>query len=265
MEADPTIQAKEPLMCLTEAERVGSSQTQIERTSTVRWEIRAGERWVISGLHASGKTRLLKAAAGLLALPEGRLSLFGVDYWGATEEKMCAIRRKIGFVFEDGDRLIPRLTLAENIALPLCYHENKDISHFSEPLKAILEYLRISSLINFLPTQLTFYQKQLAVLAQTILIKSQLFFWDNFGEGLDVIQRFWLKRMLKSLSTGIESLQSTPAVVVVATQDLGNFLDFGTHYGVITENDFLVFQGAESLKSSENPTVKKLLGDGSEN
>lgn len=265
MEPDPTIQAKEPLMCLKEVEQACSSRALAERLSSVRWEVREGERWVVSGLHASGKTGLLKASAGLLPLPEGRLSLFGVDYWGTTEEKMCAIRRKIGFVFEDGDRLIPRLTLAENIALPLCYHENKDISHFLEPLKAVLEYLRIPSLINFLPTQLTFYQKQLAVLAQAILIKSQLFFWDNFGEGLDVIQRFWLKRMLKSLSTGIESLHSTPAVVVVATQDLENFLDFGTHFGVITENDFLVFRGAESLKSSENPTVKKLLGDESEN
>lgn len=263
-EAGTITNTREQLMRLHESGLSRSGRVGANRLDALFWEIHEGERWVVSGLHASGKSSLLKAAAGLLPLKEGALSLFGVNYWQASEEKMCSIRRKISFVFEDADRLIPRLTLAENIALPLCYHENKELSHLWEELKAILEYLRISSLVNYLPTQLTLYQKQLAVLAQALLIKPQLLFWDNFGEGLDVIQRFWLKRLLRSLSLGITSLQFKPSVVVVATQNLEDFLDFGTHYGVITEEGFLVFKGVESLKNSENSTVKKLLGERSD-
>ncbi|HTH40508.1 MAG TPA: ABC transporter ATP-binding protein, partial [Rhodocyclaceae bacterium] len=81
--------------------------------------IRAGEYVSIMGPSGSGKSSMLNIL-GLLDRPNaGHYSLDGRDVTGLSDDELARVRReKIGFVFQFF-HLVPRLTAAENIALPM--------------------------------------------------------------------------------------------------------------------------------------------------
>src|SRR3569623_1314280 len=85
----------------------------------INLEIMSGEYVSIMGPSGSGKSTLLNII-GLLDRPDsGRYELDGKDVTGLSETEQARVRReKIGFVFQSF-HLVPRLTAAENIELPL--------------------------------------------------------------------------------------------------------------------------------------------------
>jgi len=242
-----------------------------QKIHDVNWEIKEGERWIVSGFHASGKTNLLKVAAGLKEYTSGKISILGSTYWNDTEENICKIRKQIAFIFEDGDRLLQRLTVAENIALPVCYHENKTIYELKEPVQKVLDYLGLRDIAFLYPSQLNLYQKQCVLLGQAILIKPKLFFVDNPGEGFDIVQKYKIKNILDDISAGIPSLGLPAASIVVATQRLRDHLESYAEnendpqnipwmYAVISKQTLHTFQTVKALRMSEDITVKKIIG-----
>ena len=88
----------------------------------VNWSVAAGEFWVVAGQEHSGKSDLLMLAAGLMPPAAGCCKLFGNDTSNFGEAEL-AERLRMGFVFQGG-HLFNQLTIAENIALPLCYRKN---------------------------------------------------------------------------------------------------------------------------------------------
>jgi len=88
----------------------------------VNWRVGAGEFWVVGGLHSSGKSVLLTAAAGINRPLRGKLQLFGGDPTTLDEEEAFRRLLRVGLVFEGDGRLFTHMTVAENIALPLLYH-----------------------------------------------------------------------------------------------------------------------------------------------
>lgn len=258
---------------LIKLENVGISLDDFceDRIEDINWEIKTGERWIVSGFHGSGKTNLLKVAAGLKECAGGKISILGSTYWGDTEENICEIRKQIAFIFEDGDRLLQRLTVTENMALPLCYHENKTIHELKEPIQKILDYLGLQSIGCLYPSQLNLYQKQCVLLGRAILIKPKLFFVDNPGEGFDIVQKYKIKSILDDISKGIPSLDLPGATIVVSTQRLQDYLEnysgdsrnsqnIPWMYAVISNQKLHIFQTIESLRMSEDTTIKKIIG-----
>ena len=78
-----------------------------------------GEMLYIVGPSASGKTTLLSVLSGILRPDSGGVSVEGSDIWNLGSDKLADFRlHKIGFVFQDY-HLFPRLTTAENVAVPL--------------------------------------------------------------------------------------------------------------------------------------------------
>ncbi len=73
----------------------------------------------IVGPSGSGKTTLLSVLSGILRPDAGTVSVEGADIWKFGSDKLADFRlHKIGFVFQDF-HLFPRLTTAENVAIPL--------------------------------------------------------------------------------------------------------------------------------------------------
>lgn len=89
-----------------------------EVLSDVSLDLEAGGFHFLTGPSGAGKTALLRIIC-LADLPsQGRLSLFGSDTSGLGREARAALRRRIGIVFQDC-RLVDRLSVADNVALPL--------------------------------------------------------------------------------------------------------------------------------------------------
>ena len=95
----------------------GEARTQALRDVTL--EAYLGEMLYIVGPSGSGKTTLLSVLSGILRPDSGSVSVEGSDIWGLGSDKLADFRlHKIGFVFQDF-HLFPRLTTAENVAVPL--------------------------------------------------------------------------------------------------------------------------------------------------
>jgi putative ABC transport system ATP-binding protein len=97
----------------------GGEATAVAAVRDVNLTVTAGEFVAITGASGSGKSTLLHMIGGITRPTSGRVLLEGVDLATLDDDALAAVRRRrIGFVFQRYN-LLPELTLAENVALPL--------------------------------------------------------------------------------------------------------------------------------------------------
>ncbi len=94
--------------------RFGSGDAAITALDEVTFDVRAGEVVVLLGLSGSGKSTLLKHVNGLQAPTSGGGTVLGTDLATARAGQLRALRRRIGFVFQQF-HLVGRLTVLENV------------------------------------------------------------------------------------------------------------------------------------------------------
>ena len=99
--------------------RYGGGESVVDALRGVSLELAVGEFMAVVGPSGCGKSTLLHLCGGMDRPSAGAVSFDGVDLAGLDDEALTALRReRVGFVFQFFN-LLPTLTLAENIALPL--------------------------------------------------------------------------------------------------------------------------------------------------
>ena len=147
-------------------------------------DIKDGEYISIMGPSGSGKSTLLNAIGLLDQLNEGRYFLDGADVTELTELEQARVRReKIGFVFQTF-HLIPRLTAAENIALPLTL-AGVDHDEREQRVNEALESLSLSNRGHHRPDQLSGGQRQRVAIARAVVTKPVVLLADEPTGNLD--------------------------------------------------------------------------------
>ena len=178
--------------------------TDIERTflvggeavhalSSVNFTVRRGEYVAIMGPSGSGKSTLLNII-GLLDRPDkGRYQLEDLDTTGLTDQQQAAVRRhKIGFVFQFF-HLIPRLSAAENVELPMIL-AGIDAADRKSRVREALSSLGISDRAKHRPDQLSGGQRQRVAIARATIMAPDVVLADeptgnlDRASGIDVIQ-----------------------------------------------------------------------------
>jgi len=178
--------------------------TDIERTflvggeavhalSSVNFTVRQGEYVAIMGPSGSGKSTLLNII-GLLDRPDkGRYQLEDLDTTGLTDQQQAAVRRhKIGFVFQFF-HLIPRLSAAENVELPMIL-AGVDAADRKSRVREALSSLGISDRAKHRPDQLSGGQRQRVAIARATIMAPDVVLADeptgnlDRASGIDVIQ-----------------------------------------------------------------------------
>jgi putative ABC transport system ATP-binding protein len=148
----------------------------------VNLEVAAGEVVAITGPSGSGKSTLLGLIAGLDTPSAGSIAVDGVEVTGLGETALARFRRRtLGFVFQSY-HLIPTLTAAENVAVPL------ELAGVPEPLAAArvrLAEVGLEARADHYPAQLSGGEQQRVAIARAVALTPPLLLADEPTGNLD--------------------------------------------------------------------------------
>ena len=147
-------------------------------------EVRDGEFVSIIGPSGSGKSTLMNIIGCLDTADSGAYLLDDIPIEDYTENELAKIRsRKIGFVFQSFN-LIPQLTAAENVELPLIYQRVRKAERRRRVAEA-LERVQLTGRIHHLPAELSGGQQQRVAIARAIAARPSLILADEPTGNLD--------------------------------------------------------------------------------
>jgi putative ABC transport system ATP-binding protein len=162
----------------------GEGEARTQALKDVTLEAYFGEMLYIVGPSGSGKTTLLSVLSGILRPNSGSVTVEGSDIWNLSGDKLADFRlHKIGFVFQDY-HLFPRLTTAENVAIPLIL-KREDWSRAIVEATKYLEIVGLKNRADLPPVKLSGGEQQRVAIARAIVGQPDILIMDEPTASLD--------------------------------------------------------------------------------
>jgi putative ABC transport system ATP-binding protein len=178
----------------------------------VSLEVPRGELVALKGRSGSGKTTLLNIVGGLDAPDEGRVEVAGLDLAGLDEDGLLALRRdRVGFVFQSFG-LIPILTAAENVGVPLRLRRTEARAR-EERVELLLSLVGLADHAGQRPTELSGGQQQRVAIARALANNPSLLIADEPTGQLDAETGHAVMELLRAV------VRSENVTALVATHD----------------------------------------------
>ncbi|MFI2641146.1 ABC transporter ATP-binding protein [Streptomyces sp. NPDC018610] len=178
----------------------------------VSFEVPCGELVALKGRSGSGKTTLLNIVGGLDEPDEGRVEVDGHDLSGLGEDGLLALRRdRVGFVFQSFG-LIPILTAAENIGVPLRMRR-VDPREREERVELLLSLVGLADHARQRPGELSGGQQQRVAIARALANDPALLIADEPTGQLDAETGLAVMELLRAV------VHSRQVTALVATHD----------------------------------------------
>ncbi|MET7518009.1 ABC transporter ATP-binding protein [Streptomyces sp. NPDC005480] len=163
----------------------GSGDTAVRALDGVSVGFEAGRFTAIMGPSGSGKSTLMHCAAGLDTLSAGSAFIGGTDLSDLDDRRLTLLRRdRIGFVFQ-AFNLVPTLTVAENITLPMDLAGAKDDAASREWIDALVDVVGLRDRLHHRPSELSGGQQQRVAVARAFAGRPDVVFADEPTGNLD--------------------------------------------------------------------------------
>ncbi|MFY9985981.1 MAG: ABC transporter ATP-binding protein [Chthoniobacterales bacterium] len=203
-------------------------------------EVRDGELLMLVGPSGSGKTTLLSVIAGVHRRDAGTCTVFEKDYNRMNEDETTSFRGlNIGFVFQ-AFNLIPSLTTAENVAMPLIINGMKLRPAVSRAREILAKVGFDDRMMRSLPTDLSGGEQQRVAIARALVHQPRLIVCDEPTSALDGETGHKVMELVRRLGRA-----ENRALVVV------------TH-------DARIFQFADRIAAMEDGRIKEVVDSAQE-
>ncbi|MEU6523958.1 ABC transporter ATP-binding protein [Streptomyces sp. NPDC046924] len=190
----------------------GTGAAAVHALRGVSFDVPRGELVALKGRSGSGKTTLLNIVGGLDTPDEGRVTVDGLDLAGLDENGLLALRRdRIGFVFQSFG-LIPILTAAENVGVPLRLRR-ADPREREERVDLLLSLVGLADHAAQRPGELSGGQQQRVAIARALANDPALLIADEPTGQLDAETGHSVMELLRAV------VRSEQVTAVVATHD----------------------------------------------
>lgn len=214
-------------------------QRRVVAFTNVDLDLRAGEIVCLLGPSGCGKSSLLRMTAGLDTLTEGSIHLHGQPITGPDT--------RVGVVFQDA-RLLPWLTVRENIAFPfrfaangkaprglrnLLFRKQRDARQetafdLDRRVDEILKQTGLSEFADAYPTKISGGMAQRAALARSLVRSPEIILCDEPFAALDALLRMELQQWLVRL------VREQGASLIFVTHDIEEALFLGDRIAILT-------------------------------
>jgi putative ABC transport system ATP-binding protein len=160
----------------------GKGQTEVRALDGVTVEFAAGHYTAVMGPSGSGKSTLLHCVAGLDSLTSGRAFIGDEDLSTLDDQRLTILRRdRVGFVFQ-AFNLVPTISAAKNITLPLLLAGRKGDQAW---INKVIEITGIGGRLEHRPSELSGGQQQRVAVARALASRPEIIFADEPTGNLD--------------------------------------------------------------------------------
>jgi cell division transport system ATP-binding protein len=149
----------------------------------VNLTLQRGEFVFVTGPSGAGKTSLLRMLALLHMPAAGRLIVFNEDVAQLSRDRLAAVRRRIGMVFQDV-RLLDHLSTFDNVALPLRINGGRG-EQIGSVVSEMLTWLGLDDAVHARPSALSMGQRQLVSVARAVITRPSLLLADEPTSNMD--------------------------------------------------------------------------------
>jgi putative ABC transport system ATP-binding protein len=163
----------------------GEGTAAVQALRGVDLEVHEGELLMLVGPSGCGKTTLISIIAGILDQSEGKCLVFGRDFHEMSQREKTRYRgENIGFVFQ-AYNLIPTLTTAENVSVPLLVRGESRKKTIERAREGLAQVGFNERMMRALPAQLSGGQQQRVAVARALVHDPKLIVCDEPTSALD--------------------------------------------------------------------------------
>ena len=180
----------------------------------VTFRVETGEMVAVMGPSGSGKSTLLHLLGGLDQATSGSVAVDGVELTGLADDALTRVRRdKIGFIFQFFN-LLPTLSAADNIALPMRLQRTPS-KEVAAAVTRHLELVGLGARAEHLPDELSGGERQRVAIARALVMKPRVLLADEPTGNLDTTTGAEILALLRRINREIGS------TLVMVTHDAG--------------------------------------------
>ncbi|NKY39951.1 ATP-binding cassette domain-containing protein [Cellulomonas septica] len=198
----------------------GSGRSAVHALRGVDLDVAPGELVALVGRSGSGKTTLLNLVGGLDRPDEGTVHVDGVDVAGLDDDGQATLRRdRVAFVFQTFG-LMPALTAAENVGVPLRLHE-APVDVRERRVAMLLELVGLAEHAEQRPDELSGGQQQRVAIARALASSPRLLVADEPTGQLDSETGLAVMALIRGVveAEGMTAVVSTHDPVMIALAD----------------------------------------------
>jgi putative ABC transport system ATP-binding protein len=183
-------------------------------------EIAAGEFVAIVGKSGSGKSTLLNLAGGIDFPTSGTVEVGGTAIQGLDESRLAAWRgRNVGFVFQFF-QLLPTLTVAENVMLPMDFCRTYPVRERRKRALALLDRVGVAPQADKLPSALSGGEQQRAAIARSLANDPPVILADEPTGNLDSVTAGAVLDLFRAMAS-----EGTTVVIATHEREISRLVD----------------------------------------
>jgi len=215
--------------------------------------VNRGETLAVLGRSGTGKSVLLRLIIGLENPDSGSICVDGQDIAGLALDQLGAIRKKMGFLFQQA-ALYDSLTVEQNVAFPLLHHK-KDMSKSerSDRVKELLAEVGMEGDLEKMPSDISGGMQKRVGLARALALEPDILLLDEPTAGLDPISAGEIDDLVLKLQ------QEHHMASIVVTHDLHSAKTIAGRLALLNEGNVVIEGSFEELQKSDDEFVREFL------
>lgn len=228
-------------------EHISKQFPNIKALDDVSVHIHPNEIICLIGPSGSGKSTLCRCINGLEIIDEGTITVNGEAIDCNNEKQMCAIRTKMGFVFQHFN-LFPHLTVLENMILGPVEVQHRNKEEVKQEALALLERVGLKEKANEYVNKLSGGQKQRVAIVRALCMKPEIMLFDEPTSALD-------PEMVKEVLDVMRELAKENMTMVVVTHEMNFAKEVATR--IIFMDEGKIVEENNPKDFFENPTQQR--------